>query len=237
MTYPAPSPEYVGPAYRKSPGENKPIDRIVLHGTVSPTVAGGARSIARYFKSAQARGSAHYVVDPDETLQTAHDSTICWHAPPNQHSIGIEMCDMVGDKAGRPLPLSRWDDKPHRAMLARTARLTAELCLAYDVPVRMVGPRELRNGVKGICDHDDVSDAFGQSSHWDLGNFPRRRFLALVRAEVAEIRGETTTAAVERKAAESRVTRARDLLEQAARAASPRRRRRIRRALEILPHH
>lgn len=236
MTYRAPEPTYIGPAYRKSAGNNKPISRIVLHGTVSPTVEGGARNIAKYFMSANAGGSAHYVVDPGEVIQAAYDSTICWHAPPNPGSLGIEMCDMVGNASG-PLPLSRWDDKPHRAMLALTARLTAELCLAYDVPARMIGAAGLRKGLKGICDHDDVSDAFGQSSHWDLGNFPRKRFIRMVRAEIADIKGDATTAAAERNAAESRVTRARDLLEQAARTRNPKRRARIKKALTILPHH
>lgn len=185
--FPAPSPVYLGPPAKYSAGNNKPIRRIVLHGTVSPTERGGARNIARYFQSPTAGGSAHYVVDPGEVVQAAWDSVVCWHAPPNAHSLGVEFCDWVG-RDGKALPMSRWDDEPHRLMLARGARLVAQLCLAYDVPARMRGPIGLRLGRRGITEHSDVSKAWGQSSHWDLGNFPRRHFARMVRAEVRRIK-------------------------------------------------
>ena len=232
--YPPPSPTYLGPPYRKSAGDNKPIKRIVLHGTVSPTMRGGARQIAAYFRGSSAGGSAHYVVDPGEVIQAAYDSVICWHAPPNGNSIGVEMCDMVGVGGGpTPLPMSRWDSPDHKAMLKLTARLVAELCLAYDVPARMVGPLGLKAGRKGICEHSDVSEAFRQSSHWDVGNFPRRRFIRQVRAEVAAIKaGATETAEVK----PTLVTEARDLLEQAVRNARKKARKRsIERGLSDLP--
>jgi hypothetical protein len=54
MTYPPPNPVYLGPAAHTSEGSNKPIDRIVIHATVSPCVEGGARNVARYFRSARA---------------------------------------------------------------------------------------------------------------------------------------------------------------------------------------
>jgi hypothetical protein len=232
VTYPPPAPPYVGPPSKSSAGNNKPIRRIVLHGTVSPTERGGARKIAAYFRSASAGGSAHYVVDPGEVVQSAYDSVICWHAPPNANSIGLEFCDWVGGKDGKPLPLSRWDQPGHKAMLKLAARLTAELCLAYNVPVRMVGSRGLKAGKRGICEHSDVSAAFKQSSHWDLGAFPRRRFIRLVRAEVESIK-TGTPAPVERP---SRVTKARDLIGAALRRAkNPGRKRKLRGALDTLP--
>jgi hypothetical protein len=233
MPYPPPAPPYVGPPYRKSSGNNKPIRRIVLHGTVSPTERGGARKIAAYFRSASAGGSAHYVVDPGEVVQPAYDSVICWHAPPNPNSLGVEFCDWVAANNGNgaPLPLSRWKTRDHTAMLKLGARLTAELCLAYGVPAKLRGPVGLRRGRHGICEHDDVSRAFGQSSHWDLGEFPRRRFLRMVRAEIEAIKNPTRPP--------TRVSRARELLDEAldqATAARRRRRsRRLRTALDNLP--
>lgn len=176
-----PSPPYVGPAAHDSGPGNKPITRIVIHSTVSPCEKGGARKIAAYFRNPQAGGSAHYVVDPGETVQVVYDDVIAWHAPPNAHSLGIEMCDMP-----RTLP-GRWLDKNHRAMLDRVARLTAELCLAYDVPVAHMTTDSVRAGRKGICSHAQVSQAFGQSSHWDPGQFPWRRFMRKVRAHVTQM--------------------------------------------------
>lgn len=140
-----PAPVYLGPAAHTSTGDNKPIYRIVIHSTVSPCAPGWARKIAAYFRSKSSGGSAHYVVDPLEEVQVVYDGVIAWHAPPNPHSIGIEMCDtpgpIPGDKPGsaawKALKRSwRWRLPAQRQMLRRTAKLTAQLALAYDVPLR-----------------------------------------------------------------------------------------------------
>lgn len=181
--YQPPSPPYVGPAAHTSPGSNKPIRRVVIHSTVSPTVEGGARNIAQYFRSPAAGGSAHYVVDPGEVVQVVYDGVIAWHAPPNAGSLGIEMCDMP-----KPTDASRWDDKPHQRMLERTAQLTAQLCLAYDVPAWFRWSWQLRLGMRGVTTHNMVSKAWHQSSHWDPGAWPRRKFMRRVRAHVRRIK-------------------------------------------------
>jgi hypothetical protein len=196
MTRP-PNPVYLGPPFRHSGLDNKPINRVVIHSTVSPCEPGGARKIAAYFRSEQAKGSAHYVIDPEETVQAAFDSVVCWHAPPNDGSLGNEMCDIPGPVPDDP-PLSaafkaarrawRWTRPNQRAMLERTARLTARQCLAYDVPIKFLTPQLLRAGERGITTHNNVSTAFGQSTHWDPGFWPRRWFMRRVRFHAARIR-------------------------------------------------
>lgn len=178
-----PAPEYLGPAAHTSGSGNLPIRRIVIHSTVSPCQRGGARDIATYFRGKSAGGSAHYVVDPGEVVQVVGDSVIAWHAPPNQHSIGVELCDMPDAKTAK-----RWNDLEHRMMLKRAARLVAELCLAYDVRPWFVTVAGLRLGRTGVTTHANVSQAFRQSSHWDPGAWPRLRFMRMVRAEVKAIR-------------------------------------------------
>jgi hypothetical protein len=189
---PAPQRPYTGPPDKSSRGDNQPIDRIVVHSTVSDCKPGGARAISRYFRSEQAGGSAHYVVDPAEAVQSAWDSVICWHAPPNRHSIGVEMCDRPGPvpdqsvSAARRAALRRswrWVRPEQQAMLRRTARLVAELCAHYDVPPWFRNARALRRGARGVTTHAEVSKAFGQSTHWDPGWWPRWRFMRMVRAE------------------------------------------------------
>jgi endonuclease/exonuclease/phosphatase family metal-dependent hydrolase len=182
--YPAPTPPFLGPAAHTSGFGNKPIDRIVIHSTVSACVPGGARQIAAYFRSPSAGGSAHYIVDPGEVVQSVYDDGIAWHAPPNQHSIGIEMCDMPDGKSA-----ARWDDANHKAMLDRTAQLTAELCLAYDVSARFLTVDDLKAGRKGITTHNNVSQAFHQSTHWDPGAWPQDEFMRLVHKHIREITG------------------------------------------------
>jgi len=191
-----PAPVYRGPAAHTSTGDNKPIYRIVIHSTVSPCAPGWARKIAAYFRSKSSGGSAHYVVDPLEEVQVVYDGVIAWHAPPNLHSIGIEMCDtpgpIPGDKPGsaawKALKRSwRWRLPAQRQMLRRTAKLTAQLALAYDVPLRWCNARQLRQGMHGITSHANVSLAWRQSTHWDPGFWPRRRFMKMVRAEAEKL--------------------------------------------------
>lgn len=181
--YPAPSPVYLGPAAHTSAGHNKPIDRVVIHATVSPCKPGGARDIAAYFRSPKSGGSAHYVVDPGEVVQVVHDDTVAWHAPPNPHSIGNELCFMP-----TRVPVGFWLLPRARRMLRRAAVLTAQQCLAFDVPAVRLSAADLRAGKRGICGHVNVSRAFGQSTHWDPGVFPWRTFMRMVRAEIAMAR-------------------------------------------------
>lgn len=168
-----PSPPYIPAKYHG--GSQSVLRRIVLHSTVSATVNGGARSIARYFQNPSYESSAHYVVDPGEVIQCVYDHTIAWHDGTNSNSIGVEMCD---NPTGG---IARWRGAEHKALLRTTAGLVRQLCLAYDIPMRHLTPAQIRAGQKGICSHADMRDAFpGSTSHWDPGEFPWGEFLALV---------------------------------------------------------
>lgn len=185
MGYEAPAPRYIGPPNRHGGPTNKPIRRIVIHATVS-ACAKDADGIARYFKRTTRPASAHYVVDRKRTIQALYDSFVGYHAPPNGHSLGIELCCTLGDQ-GR----GHWQRRDHQRMLRRAARLVAGLCLAYDVPVRHLSPAQARGGGGGIMGHNDVRDAWGQTTHWDPGpHFPWNDFLRMVRKEQRKIQGK-----------------------------------------------
>ncbi|MGH3095111.1 MAG: hypothetical protein ACRDMV_03825, partial [Streptosporangiales bacterium] len=77
---------------------------------------------------------------------------------------------------------SRWLHGDHLKMLHRSAALVARLCDKYDIPVRHIGPAELRAGKRGICGHIDVTRAWHQTTHTDPAGFPWNRFLKMVRA-------------------------------------------------------
>lgn len=188
MTFPPPSPPYLGPAAHTSPGSNKPINRIVIHSTVSPCREGQAVNTAAYFRSQAAIGSAHYVVDPGTVVQVVYDSVIAWHAPPNPHSLGVELCDMPGMGLAARL---RWSDAEHRRTLRRAVRLVAQLCLAYDVPVEFLDPEALKAGKRGITTHANVSAAFHESTHWDPGDWPQLSFMGRVRRRVRQATRQT----------------------------------------------
>ena len=199
-SYKAPAPPYLGPPKYHGDIDNKPIDWLVLHSTVSPCVPGGARSIARYFRETiTVPASAHYVTDPREAVQVTWDSVEAYHCGYNRHSLGIEMCDnpgpmpsyAPGSRLWRKLRTRwRWADRNHRAMRAVTAKLVAQLCAAYDVPARFVGVGQLRAGRRGITTHANMSEAFHRSTHWDPGAWPRYGFMRQVRRELRKIKRE-----------------------------------------------
>lgn len=189
MAYTPPAVPYYGPVAHTSSGSNLPVERIVIHCTAGPgqTCAVGAQGTARYFKDPNAGGSAHYITDIDETIQCAYDSVICWHAPPNSHSIGIEMeCSLAGDGQGH------WARQDHITMMKRTAKLVAQKCLQHGIPIVKLSVADLQAGKHGVCGHVDVSRAFHQSTHTDPGSyFPWTQFMGWVQEEAAAIAGVT----------------------------------------------
>lgn len=198
MSFAPPSPPVVGGVPKKHSGRNNhPIDHVVIHSAVMPCEPGRARQLAKMNIEGTGGGSWHYATDPDETIQCSWDSYVCWAAPPNPHKIHIEMADFPGPVPGDPVGSARYKAarqawrwvKPNQIkMLHRTARLTAELCLAYDLPPRFRSAAALKAGKRGVTTHAEVSKAFKQSTHWDPGFWPRYRFMFLVRWYATDIR-------------------------------------------------
>jgi hypothetical protein len=156
---------------------------------------------AQYFAMQASGGSAHYCLDHETGVQSVKEAAIAWHAPPNSHSIGLEMCDMVlwnqggGHNAGEYQKEfagneaafhARWSLPKWDALLRRTASVTRYLCLKYNVPMVKLSPADLLAGRRGICGHIDVSLAWHQTDHSDPGpDFPWARFMAYVTGGVA----------------------------------------------------
>lgn len=184
-TYPAPKVPFIGARYH---GGSQTPKAIVIHATVSPDNAGTARSIANWWHGPTSpKTSAHYIVDPKETIQSVGDHTVAYHCGSNTNCIGIELCD---EQTG---PASRWSDTDSKAILKRAAHLTAQLCLAYGIEVRRPSVAELKSkGKHGIYGHNDSRLAFGNTTHTDPKDFPWAAFLAMVAAEKKAIVGGTT---------------------------------------------
>jgi N-acetyl-anhydromuramyl-L-alanine amidase AmpD len=152
------------------------IDLIVLHTMEMTEDARAAENCAAWFRSPAARASAHYCVDVDSVVQCVADEDVAWHAPGANHDgIGIEL-------AGRARQSRRaWTDPYSTAMLARSALLVADLCLAYLIPATWLHAADLKAGKRGITTHAAVSEAFKRSTHSDPGpNFPFERYVAMV---------------------------------------------------------
>jgi len=180
------------PAAHHSAGSNSPVNRVVIHATCpdvgfpSASRAGRAVSTANYFASPSSGGSAHYVCDISETVQCLSESTIGWHAPPNPHSLGIEICADGGSHASFRVPghaytREQWLSPQVWPAAEKAAILCRRLCDKYNVPKRKLNASDLKAGKRGVCGHADVTDAWHQSDHDDPGPwFPWDRFMAVV---------------------------------------------------------
>jgi hypothetical protein len=164
--------------YRK--GGNLPVNRITLHSMEAPEKGSTAEAVAQYFARGTVNASCHYMVDNDSIVQGVREEDTAWHAPPNQHSIGIEHAGYARQSA------AEWADPYSEAMLRLSAALTADLCIHHSLPVAFVPAAGLLRGERGITTHAEVSKAWRQTNHTDPGpNFPMAHYLNLVREAVA----------------------------------------------------
>ncbi len=135
---------------------NTPPSRVVIHatcpGTGYPTASGPGTALgtARYFQMAGAGGSAHYVCDGDDEQHCVPDDVIGWHAPPNPHSIGIEICSEGGDYA-KSYTREQWLSAAVWPGVLRAAARTRELCQRYGLPMVKLSSADLLAGRRGIC--------------------------------------------------------------------------------------
>lgn len=167
-------------AYHVSSGDNRPVIRVVIHTTEPGQVTdaskpGMARATANYFTGSGSGGSAHYVCDAAGEEHCVADKAIAWHAPPNPHSIGIEICGRAA------YTRDQWLTGNAHAALVRAAARAAELCDRFAIPKHRLSVADVGAQRPGICGHVDVSRAFHQTDHTDPGPaFPWDVFMQLV---------------------------------------------------------
>lgn len=159
-----------------SRGSNDHPTRWVVHATC-PGVGysraskpGTAHGTAKYFASPSSGGSAHYTVGVEGLPKLEHsvrESQIAWQAPPNPHSLGMELT------AEASYTRAQWLSDEVKPVVLAGADLTAERCPELGIPLVRISVADLLAGRHGICGHVDVSTAWKQSTHWDPGpNFP-----------------------------------------------------------------
>ncbi len=157
-------------------GGNEPVSRIVIHDAEYPEKLSAAEDIAKYFQRVERKASAHYCADADSVVQCVLEADGAYHAPPNAHSIGIELAGYAKQTT------ADWLDAYGTAMLRdHAAPLVAELCARHSIPIRWLTVEQVVAGWHGVTSHNNVSLAFHQSTHTDPGgNFPIDQFMAWV---------------------------------------------------------
>lgn len=163
---------------------------LVVHVTVSPEVAGGARNVIADWNRRRAAGvptgSTQYVVDNREIIQSVRERAYAWAAGTTANEWGIHV-----EHVGMIQTLRQWRDDYSTAELELSAPLFAELGAKHGIPLRRIGPDQVRKAVAsgdpaqgGICGHIDITRAFpGETTHTDPGTFfPWSHFMRLVKA-------------------------------------------------------
>ena len=131
---------------------NGQINYVVIH-----TVQGSYGGAISWFKNPDANVSSHYVVrsTDGEVTQMVDDSDVAYHDKCfNSESIGIEHEGFVDDP-------DAWYTE---AMYTESARLTAWLTDAYDIPVD-------RSHIYGHGDAPDCSDHTDPGAGWDWDHY------------------------------------------------------------------
>ncbi len=157
---------------------------IVIHTMENAEKPYSAENVALWFaglaKDPAPRASAHYCIDEDSVVQCVRDTDRAWHAGKvNGYSIGIEHAGYAKQAT------ADWFDRPSQAILWRSARLAADLCKKYGIPVQLASEESIADGsAVGFCGHVHVSKAFKHvNGHWDPGpNFPYEHYLELIRS-------------------------------------------------------
>lgn len=168
------------PAYHVSAGQNEPITRVVIHATspgmkgTAASAKGMATSTAWYFAEARSGGSAHYVEDGTVEEHCVADAAIAQHAPPNLHSIGVEICGET------TYTYAQWTSPEVWPCVLRAQTRAQEVCHRFGVPWVRLTVADLLAGHHGVCGHVDVTNAWHLTDHTDPGpNFPWSEFMRL----------------------------------------------------------
>ncbi len=158
---------------------NGPPIWVVIHTAEAIEHERTSESLQSWAASGRIGVSWHYAVDNDSIAQSVKEEHTAWAAPgANARGIQIELAGYA-----RQSP-DDWHDAFSAAQLQLCARLVANICNRWDIPVRKVGPDEMLRGVEGICGHVDVTRGVGKgrTNHGDPGkHFPWDEFIALVR--------------------------------------------------------
>ena len=171
-----------------TPGRSgKKVSWIFIHTMETPETPSRAKQVWQWFAGKTApQASAHFMVDATSVEQSVRLTDTAWAVDDydtNQRSVSIET---AGEASQTP---AQWADAYSKAELALEAKLTAQLCKNFNIPVRKATHADIQKGIPGIAGHWDVTIAKGiRGGHTDPGkNFPWATFIPLVQAEYAKL--------------------------------------------------
>jgi hypothetical protein len=154
---------------------------IVVHSAETPLRAGYAASIAENWFGRSAPTSAHFMVDPAETIRMLSDNVVAYHVGPraNGFTLGVEQAGYAR------FSRAEWTTGPGMAQLARVAALVRERADAWGIPLRWATDEQIRAAARGvpggITYHDRIRAVLGGTVHTDpMPNYPGDLLMAQV---------------------------------------------------------
>lgn len=151
-------------------GRLRPPRLIVLHTAEAPCERGKALAVAQFLARPDIQASAHWVIDPFETVEQIAEADTAWAAPgANADGIQIEQCGFAG------WTTADWAASPAQQMMrTQLVPLLRDISNRWNIPLVPLTTAQIKDGTsRGVVTHVQINDAFGLSDHWDCGpNFP-----------------------------------------------------------------
>lgn len=151
---------------------------IVLHTSEGPTGDQAAEGLARYMGNPGDRplpgggrygSSYHAVADTDLTvIPCVYDNLVSYSAP-GANTEGLHIC--IPGTANQTR--DQWLTGSTREAIRTVAAFIVDRRDLYGIPCERLSVAELQAGTRGYCDHAAIRDAFGRTTHHDVGrDFP-----------------------------------------------------------------
>ena len=164
------------------PMRNRPLRLIVMHTMESPEARDTAESVANWFAGPTSPvASAHACIDNDSVVLCLPPTATAFAAPGcNADGYQIELAGRAGQGA------AGWADAYSQAELQLAAAHARSIAQANGIPLRHLSNAELAAGQSGFIGHDQASQVYGGSDHWDPGpDFPWDQYMSLVTGQAA----------------------------------------------------
>ena len=178
--------EFLQAKYYSRGRGGKPIQWIFIHTMETPETPSRAKQVWKWFAGKTApQASAHFMVDATNVEQSVMLSDTAWAVndyDTNQKSISIELS---GEASQTP---EQWADAYSTAELKLAAKIVAQLCKQFNIPVKRVYGTDIQHNRPGIAGHWDVTLGKAiKGGHTDPGvNFPWTTFIPMVEAELTQ---------------------------------------------------
>jgi hypothetical protein len=147
---------------------------VVIHDAETPLAAGYANSIAVNWFGKAAQTSAHFMVDPAETIRMLSDNVVSYAVGPKANGFTLNI-----EQAGyAKFTRAQWATPAGMRQHTNVGALVRELCQAHAIPTRWASDQQIRDAARGIpggvCYHDDIHRVLGGTTHTDPGpGYPR----------------------------------------------------------------